>query len=190
LNYLKKLKEDVSVPLTNAEKLMGAIPREDKKEILRKFWEKIEQVDVDNAYEYALKSPITIPLSMLNFQSMKFELNKIGQMRQEKIADLIVTWLYSKDPATIQLLENDPKQVTTNFHRNEYSQIDLRNPDLSDRMLISLFYTDVKKFYEEYQASEQVKLEKLQNFIDDLKSKFKANLILESLKPQQNKPAN
>ena len=181
--YLKRLKEDVTVPLTAVEKLMAAIPREDKKEILRKYWEKIEQVEVENNYEYELKTPTTIPLSMLNFQSMKFELNKNGQMHQEKIADLIVTWLYSKDPSTVALLESDPKKVATNFHRNEYSQIDLRNPDLSDRMLISLFYTDVWIFYEEYRASEQVKLEKLQDFVEDIKCKFKNYLVLESLKP-------
>ena len=180
-DYLKRLKKE-------EVKITEAIPREDKKEIFGKFVEKIEQIDVENEYQLPLNLPITIPTSMLNFLEMQFSVNKRMQT-QQKVHDIEVRWLYSKDPANIKLMESDPKKVTTNFYaNNEYSQIDLRTPSLSDRLLISQFYDELIKFYDGYKTSEQIKLNNLQDFLNDIKHKFTHHLVLESLKPAKKSP--
>jgi hypothetical protein len=177
-------------------KILEQIPRAEKKEVFKKLLEHINTIDPTSNYARQLNKEIVLPLSFLNSKkyavSYSMENNAVrGYMKQDKVADMNITWLCANDPTSIKLMEQLPQKNSdgnypaTHWINNEYNQLDLRSTSLSDRLLISLFYDELVLFFREYKASEEIKLKNMQDFLDDIKTKFKAYLVLEGLKEKE-----
>jgi len=164
----------IEIKKTLFEDLISVL-KENKADIVKKFLEKIELVDLDDTHQKELEKPkpIVVKEHLYNRGDYNNDTDKEDN-------DYTFTHFYSNSPSNINLtIMNEDGKLDRGYNTPNISTISL---SLNDRLKLEQVIEEVKLYYEEYKAKEIQKLNNIRLLLEDVRVKFAPYLMLLELK--------